>query len=311
MTERTVDRLTEIEAAAYRLDKRRLRAHFARAARTYDAAAVLQREVADRTLARLDAVRLRPQTILDAGSGTGYAVRALARRYRGAWVAGIDIAHPMLREARRRAGWFRSRPYACGDIEALPFPAGRFDLIFSNLALQWCEPERALRELLRVLRPGGLLMFTTFGPDTLRELRAAWRAADAGAVHVHAFYDMHDLGDALLRVGFAEPVMDVERFTLTYPDVAGVLRDLHGIGAHNAARGARRALTGKQRFARFRQAYEQQARDGRIPATYEVVYGHAWAPSRRGEERGTRDEGWKPVAITKIKRGSPAPPRPS
>lgn len=281
MAEGGVRESKDAEFARYRLDKRRLRAHFARAARTYDSAAVLQREVADRTLARLDAIRHRAQTVLDAGSGTGYAVRALARRFRTAWVTGIDIANPMLLEARRHAGWFRAKPYVCGDIEALPFLDGAFDMVFSNLALQWCEPERALREFLRVLGSGGLLMFTTFGPDTLRELRAAWRAADASGVHVHAFYDMHDLGDALLRVGFVEPVMDVERFTLTYPDVAGVLRDLHGIGAHNAARGAARTLTGKQRFARFRQAYERQAQDGRIPATYEVVYGHAWTPSAR------------------------------
>lgn len=271
----------DAELARYRLDKRRLRAHFARAARTYDSAAVLQREVADRTLARLDAVRHRPRAVLDAGSGTGYAVRALARRFRAARVTGVDIAHPMLVEARRQTGWFSAKPYVCGDIEALPFPDAKFDMVFSNLALQWCEPERALREFRRVLRAGGLLMFTTFGPDTLRELRAAWRAADASGVHVHAFYDMHDIGDALLRVGFAEPVMDVERFTLTYRDVPSVLRDLHGIGAHNAARGAARTLTGKQRFARFRQAYEQQAQDGLIPATYEVVYGHAWVPDAR------------------------------
>jgi malonyl-CoA O-methyltransferase len=255
--------------------------------------------VADRTIARLDVIRHRPQAILDAGCGTGYAVRALARRYRHARVVGIDIAQPMLVEARRRTGWFGAKPYVCGDIEALPFPDGQFDLLFSNLALQWCDPERALREFRRVLRPGGLLMFTTFGPDTLRELRTAWRAADESAVHVHAFYDMHDLGDALVRVGFAEPVMDVERFTLTYPDVAGVLRDLHGIGAHNAARGAPRALTGKQRFARFREAYERQAQDGRIPATYEVVHGHAWASSGKPKGPGQRDEGWKPVSFVK------------
>jgi malonyl-CoA O-methyltransferase len=288
VAESAADRNKAVELSGYRLDKRRLRAHFARAARTYDSAAVLQREVADRMLARLEAIRHEPQNVLDAGSGTGYAVRALARRFRNARVTGIDIAHPMLVQARRQTGWFQPKPYVCGDIEAMPFADERFDLILSNLALQWCDPELAVREFLRVLRPGGLLMFTTFGPDTLRELRAAWRAVDPVGVHVHAFYDMHDLGDALLRVGFAEPVMDVERFTLTYPDVAGVLRDLHGIGAHNAARGATRTLTGKRRFAAFRAAYEMQAQEGRIPATYEVVHAHAWAPTTRpGGDRGT------------------------
>lgn len=121
---------------------------------------------------------------------------------------------------------------------------------------------------------------------------------------MHAFYDMHDLGDALVRIGFAEPVMDVERFTLTYPDVAGVLRDLHGIGAHNAARGAPRGLTGKARFARFRAAYEQQAQQGRIPATYEVVYGHAWAPAA-SERPGAGNEGWKPVSLIRPETSKP------
>jgi malonyl-CoA O-methyltransferase len=144
---------------------------------------------------------------------------------------------------------------------------------------------------------GGLLLFSTFGPDTLKELRAAWQAADDG-VHVHDFTDMHDLGDALVRARFADPVMDVERLTLTYSDVEGVLQDLKAIGAHNAARERPRALTGKARFARFRAAYEGfRNSDGRLPASHEVVYGHAWAPlARTGETH---------VPFTAIKRRTP------
>lgn len=262
---------------SFALDKRRLRTHFARAAGTYDGAAVLQREIADRMLDRLDVVKQVPQAVLDAGCGTGYCARALARRYRDARVIGLDLAGPMAARAKRGAGWFARTRFVCGDIEALPLSSASLDLIVSNLTLQWCDLDRSLAELVRVLRPGGLLMFTSFGPDTLNELRSAWRTTDE-AVHVHAFIDMHDIGDALMRAGFADPVMDVDRLTLTYANVEQVLRELKAIGASNAARGRGRALTGKARYAQFKDAYQALARDGRIPATYEVVYGHAWAP---------------------------------
>jgi malonyl-CoA O-methyltransferase len=263
------------------LDKRRVRESFTRAADTYDGAAVLQREIADRLLERLEVVRLIPRRILDVGCGTGYDVRQLSRRYPRARVTGLDIAAPMARRARRRAGaWNRLTgrcTFACGDAERLPLATASVDLVLSNLSLQWCDPPTVFGEARRVLRAGGLYMFTTFGPDTLRELRAAWQAVDQSP-HVHGFLDMHDLGDMLIGAGFADPVMDVEHVTMTYADVMGVLRDLKGLGAHNMAAARARGLTGKTRFARFRAAYEALARDGRIPATYEVVYGHAWAP---------------------------------
>lgn len=259
------------------LDKRRLRAQFAHAADTYDAVAVLQREIADRLMARLDVIKQIPRVVLDAGCGTGYCTRALARRYRQADVVGLDLAGSMAAQARRRRGWWSRQRYLCGDIERLPLAAASVDLIVSNLSLQWCEPTAAFAELRRVLRPGGLFMFTSFGPDTLNELRAAWQAVD-GAVHVHTFQDMHVVGDALLHAGFADPVMDVDRFTLTYAAVDDLLRELKQLGAHNAAYGRSRSLTGKSRYQRFRSAYQAYAVAGRIPATYEAVYGHAWVP---------------------------------
>lgn len=263
------------------LDKRRLRASFEHAAATYDAAAVLQREIADRLLARLEVVRLRPRVILDLGCGTGYGLRQLGRRYPRARLLGLDIAETMVRRARAQSGlWGRMTgrcAFACGDAERLPLAPGSVDMVVSNLSLQWCDPPAVFAEVGRVLRPGGLLMFSSFGPDTLRELRAAWGTVDA-APHVHGFIDMHDLGDMLVHAGFADPVMDMEHLTLTYASVQAVMRDLKQLGAHNVALSRARGLTGKSRFARFSAAYESQARDGKIPATYEVVYGHAWAP---------------------------------
>ncbi len=264
----------------FELDKKRVRLAFERAAGSYDAAAVLQREIANRMLARLDLIKTVPNEILDVGSGTGYCAAQLQKRYRRARLLEIDIARAMLARARASAGWFSRRHFICGDAEALPLAPDSVGMLISNLTLQWCNPDVALREFARVLRPGGLLMFTSFGPDTLRELREAWRAVD-DYPHVHTFIDMHDLGDALVRAGFADPVMDVERFTLTYPDVMQVLRDLKSIGAHNAEKRRISGLTGKQRFARFKTAYETRRRDGLVPATYEAVYGHAWAPLQK------------------------------
>ena len=263
------------------LDKRRMRESFEHATDTYDAVAVLQREIADRLLARLEVVRLKPQVILDIGCGTGYDVRKLMQRYSRARVLGLDIVEAMANRARRNSSPWRRLTgrcgFACGDAERLPLAPASVDMIVSNLALQWCDPHTVFAEARRVLRPGGLLMFTTFGPDTLRELRDAWRAAD-DTPHVHAFIDMHDLGDMLIHVGFADPVMDMEPFMLTYDGVVEVMRDIKQLGAHNVALNRTRGLTGKARFARFRTAYESLARDGKIPATYEAVYGHAWAP---------------------------------
>lgn len=270
-------------AREYRVDKHWVRRSFDAAAPHYESAAVLQREVGRRLLERLALVRIEPRLLIDAGAGTGELSAALAQRYPAARTILFDLAPAMLTVARRRASllerWRRRRLYVCGDAERLPIASACADLIVSNLMLQWCNDlEGALRELRRALRPGGLLMFTTLGPDTLRELRAAWRAVDEDHVHVNAFIDMHDIGDALLRAGFADPVMDREDITLTYEAVPALLRELKTIGAHNNTGGRPRGLTGRSRLTGMIEAYERFRRDGRLPATYEVVHGHCWAP---------------------------------
>ena len=263
------------------IDKRAARRAFDRAAATYDGVAVLQREMATRLLERLDYVRLSPKTILDLGAGTGLAVDDLQRRYRSARVLALDFALAMLRLARRRGSLLRRPSCLCADAEALPLREGGIDFIFSNATLQWCtDLDRTFAELRRVLAPGGLLMFTTFGPDTLRELRTAWAQVD-GHGHVSPFLDMHDVGDALVRAGFEGPVLDAEYLTLTYADLGGLMDDLRGLGATNATRERARGLTGKARWRAMRSAYEGHRQEGRLPATYEVVYGHAWAPMQR------------------------------
>jgi len=279
----------------YAVDKRRVRRSFEAAAAGYDAAAVLQDEICRRMLARLEYIKLEPGTILDAASGTGNAIPGLAARYPRARIFALDLALAMA----RRAGARRSRPalstvegwrallgrggvaVLCGDIEQVPLAAARADLIWSNLALQWVnDPARVFGEFHRVLAPAGLVMFSTFGPDTLKELRAAYGAAD-GRAHVHRFIDMHDVGDMLVKAGFADPVMDMEYLTLTYAAVRELMRDLKAIGAHNAARGRPSGLTGKALLAAVERNYESERRDGRLPATFEVVYGHAWKPQPR------------------------------
>lgn len=283
-------------------------ASFNAAAGDYDAIAVLQRTVAEGLLERLEMMRIQPRRILDLGSGTGGAARALARRYRGSRVIQADLALNMLRESRRRPPrWFSRQHFLCADAARLPLRDGSIELTFSSLMLQWCpDPEAVFAGIRRVMRPGGLILFSSLGPDTLRELRESWReAGDDEAVHVNRFYDMHDVGDALIRAGFADPVMEVEMMTLSYAEAGELMRELKRLGACNVNTGRRRSLTGKDRMARMRRAYERRRRDGRLPATYEVVYGHAWVPDAPPQQvRADGAVGIPLGAITRRGRGS-------
>ena len=265
------------EFGPYALEPLWVRRSFDRAAETYDDAAVLHAQVRENLLQRLQLTTLAPRVVLDAGAGTGHSSRGLKRRYSKALVVALDVSCGMLRAAAAQQSWMRPFARVCADAHRLPFADASVDLIVSNLMLQWCEPDVVFAEFGRVLAPQGLLSFSAFGPDTLRELRAAWAAADRH-IHVHQFIDMHDLGDALVRCGFAAPVLDVERFTLRYLDVRGVAADLRATGARNATVGRSKGLYGPRKFAAMQAGYEKFRDGGRLPATYEVVFAHAWQP---------------------------------
>jgi malonyl-CoA O-methyltransferase len=266
-------------SAAGDLDRRAVRRAFDDAADRYDAHAALQREVADRLLERLDYTTVAPAAVLDLGAGTGYCAGLLERRYPRATLVLADLAPSMLAAARQRGRrFFSRRRYVCADANALPLAPHSVDLIVSSLMFQWCEDLQAVfGECRRILKPGGLLLFSTLGPDTLRELRAAWAVVD-DAPHVNRFFDMHVVGDALIAAGFSSPVMERDDLTVTYGDVLTLMKDLKGIGAHNSHQQRARTLYGRERLARLGAAYERFRRDGLLPATYETVYGHAWAP---------------------------------
>lgn len=296
----------EAKQDIYFIDKARMRASFDRAANTYDASAILQKQVRDEMLSRLDLVKIKPQAILDAGCGTGHGSYSLQKRFSGAQVTSLDIALGMLQKTKLGRPFlnklFGVQHLVCADIENLPIANGSMGLVWSNLALQWCNDlDAAFGEIARVLQPNGLFMFSTFGPDTLKELRAAARLSDNQQAHTHVsrFIDMHDIGDALTRAGFSAPVLDVERYTLTYDDVKSVMTDLKKIGAHNATQGRARGLQGRGFLQNLVQHYEQFRANGKLPATFEVIYGHAWINAKNPLSIGPAGSSVSPINFKK------------
>lgn len=275
-------------AEPLRPNKQQMRAAFEQSAQSYDAVAILQREVADRLLERLDILKMVPDTILDLGSGTGYCSEKLSQQYPKARITSLDLATAMVDKTRARfSKWSRFRrahQFVCGDAESLPFADNSFEMIFSSLTIQWCSDlEKTFSEMKRVLKPGGVVLYTTLGPDTLKELRTSWAAVDE-QVHVNTFLDMHDVGDAMLRARLAEPVMDMEQLTMTYDDAMTLMRDLKTLGAHNVNPGRQHGLTAPKKLKAVMQAYEQfRTADKLLPASYEVVYGHAWRAESENE----------------------------
>ncbi len=270
----------------FALDRRAIARAFDRASAGYDAAAALQERVRNELLSRLDELKVAPSTVLDLGAGTGHGTRALKRRFPRSLVVAADIAPGMLEHAKAQSRWLRRFERVGADAYALPFRDGAFDLIFSSLMLQWCDDlDAVFAELHRVLAPGGLLLFSTFGPGTLAELREAWSAGNGANNHVNHFFDAHALGTALMQAQLGEPVLDVDRIVARYPDAMTLMRELKAIGAHNVTAGRARGLTGRKRLERMVSAYETLRQEGTLPATWEVIHATAWG----AEHRESRD----------------------
>ena len=300
-------------------DAKQVRRAFSRSAASYDAAAQLQHAVEARLLESLDYLddpalkREPPQRVLDLGCGTGRASIAMQKRWPKAQVVSLDLALPMLQQARgasKRSRAWLSNPFAraphavCADARALPLAESSVDVLFSNLCLRWVEDLDALFVgFRRVLKPHGLLLVSTFGPETLWELRDAFAHAD-DTPHVSPFPPIAQFGDALMLAGFRDPVLDRDRFTLTYDDLPALMRELRAMGATNALQRRRHTLTGRARFAAAAAAYEPLRRaDGKLPSTWDVIYAHAWAPPPGAPIRGQgEDIAAVPLAKIPIRR---------
>lgn len=260
------------------LDNKKIASVFGGVAGRYDAAAVLQQEVARRLIGRLGFFEIEAQTVVDLGTGTGYFASQL-RQYYSAQVIGVDFSEGMLRYAQQQKSDLN---LVCADAQYLPFESKTIDLVFSNLMLQWCpDITKVFKEVARILKPGGLFVFSTLGPDTLYELRESWAQIDSYQ-HVNSFIDMHHIGDGLFASNLLNPVVDRDYITVAYNKVDRLLRDLRDLGANQVlAKPSERmpGLLGKTAYQAFIKAYEKfRDEKGGFPATYEVIYGSAWAP---------------------------------
>ncbi|MDP6103399.1 MAG: malonyl-ACP O-methyltransferase BioC [Gammaproteobacteria bacterium] len=245
-----------------------IRDAFNNAAVNYNKHALIQKEVAFRTDQKFDLIRPNNQTILDLGSGTGLLTDRILSRFPKSQIIIIDFAYNALLKNK-------AKTKICADTNKLPIKDNSVDIIVSSLMMQWCtDLNKFFVECFRVLKSDGLILFSTFGPDTLKELKKSWSVVD-NKDHVNKFIDMHDIGDQLLNNGFQDPVMEMEKLVVNYETVVELLRDIKGIGAQTVIHRSK-SLTGKSMFNGMVEMYESYRKDGKIPATYEVVYGHAW-----------------------------------
>ena len=251
----------------------KIRNTFNSASSNYNDNAFLQNEIANRLAEKLKVISIKPQTIIDLGSGTGFLSEKTAKIFPNSILVCVDFAQQSLLENSQNLK-------VCANAYKLPFASNSVDFIVSNLMMQWCPDLTTLfNECFRVLKPQGLFLFTTFGPDTLKELKRSWSVVDSSA-HVNNFIDMHDIGDQMLQSGFQSPIMEMENITLTYEKVVDLMHDLKAIGAQNVANRSK-ALTGKTKFKKMIEMYENYREDGKLPATYEVIYGHAWKNEKK------------------------------
>lgn len=262
--------------------------HYQRIAHGYDEAALLPQLMGERLLDKLDFIKISPSVILDLGAGTGALIKPLKKRFNKANIIGMDLSFAMLGQAKKKQGWFNKSPLVAGDMHHLPLQNHSVDLIVMNCVLPWSDDLLTVfNEIARVLKPEGLLLFASLGPDTLQQLKSAWREIDE-LDHVNRFIDMHDIGDMLLHTGFADPVMDMEKVTIHFASLKQMLKELKYIGSINFNDNKPRGLQSKNLLNQLSSHYPTQ--DGKYPATAEIVYGHAWgkalsktAPLRDGQ----------------------------
>lgn len=270
----------------YSINTRDVRRRFDKAASSFDDADFVHAVAREGLFSRLEPVTVDTSLVVDLGCGTGAATRDLAKRFKGAQVVGVDLSANMLQRYRSRRGWFSKARVVQADARRLPFADQGVDVVFSNLLLPWIdEPSTLAQEVARVLRKDGLFGFSTLGPDTLAGLREAWRNVD-GFEHVNRFVDMHDIGDALVRAGLRDPVLDVDRLTVSYTSSDALLRDLTACGARNSLAGRPPGLTGRGSFGAMRGRLEAGAEP--LSLNLELVFGHCWGGVPKAADGGVR-----------------------
>lgn len=263
------------------LNSKDVRRRFDRAAAGFDSVDFIHSSMRKGLLARLAPMVVDASRIVDLGAATGSAAPLLAKRFRGAHVVAVDVSGDMLRLAKKRRSWFARVSAVQADANSLPFADHSVDVVFSNLLLPWIDnPARVFAEIARVLRDNGLFLFSTLGPDSLKELREAWGGSDPD-VHVRQFPDMHDIGDAAVRAGLRDPVLDVDRLLVTYRTTEALFADLSAVGARNSLRRRSRSLGGARRFREMANALDRSRNDGLLSLDLELVYGHCWGPGAR------------------------------
>ncbi len=285
--------------------KQKIQAIFAKVANNYDANARVYQEVGQRLLERLNYIKITPKVIVDLGCNTGFFAHALKKQFKKAQLLAVDIALPMLQQTQKRSSFFTRLQPINADIDYLPFADHSVDMIFSNLVLQWLpDLDHSLKECQRILKPNGLLLFATYGPDTLIELRNAWQTVD-DYEHVNQFIDMHDIGDSLVQANFSDPVIDMEKLTLNYPSVKQLLKQLRAVGARSLVAEYRKTLTGKNRLQNMQAYYQKKFADqrGYIPATYEIVYGTAWGSDTQ-QQNLQRQDGSVGILLSSLKNNN-------
>jgi malonyl-CoA O-methyltransferase len=261
------------------LHPRDIRRRFDRAADGFHEADFVHSVTREGLLARMRPMTTDAAVVADLGSATGAAIPLLQKRFRRASVVAVDLSAGMLQVVRGKRTLFSRRHAVQADARSLPFADASIDVVFSNLMLPWVDhPDAVFAEVARVLRKGGLFAFSSLGPDSLLEIRRAWRSVDDGE-HVNCFPDMHDVGDAVVQAGLLDPVLDVDRLSVRYRSAGALFRDLTAAGARNALRGRQRGLMGRNRFGRFTDALF--ATDDDCALTLELVYGHCWGSGIR------------------------------